>query len=213
MQWKSTLWYELLFILLACIAVGLFIAELSLDMPAETLRLIHAIDLGIVIIFILDFIVGFIAVDKEQEKQYLKMHWMDLLASIPVSGGIFQSMRIFRLFRLGRVFGSIHRRHRMRDTAITNTQRIIYLASFALTAVVFGATALYLVEHDINPMITSFFDTLWWASVTATTVGYGDMYPITDLGKAIGIGLMFSGVVLFGALAGFMGALFIQKNK
>lgn len=207
---KNTLLYELVFISLALITVGLFIFELSGNASPEIITIIHRIDLAIVILFLLDFIFGFVYAPNN--KEYLKTHWMDLVASIPVSGGIFQSLRILRLFRVGRVLGSLHRKHRTSISSLTHTKRIIYLGAFALSIVIFGATSFYIVEGDINPMITSFFDTVWWASVTATTVGYGEIYPLTDLGKVIGMGVMFSGVVLFGTLAGFMGSLFAHRQ-
>jgi voltage-gated potassium channel len=73
-----------------------------------------------------------------------------------------------------------------------------------LTITVFGNVAvsafaliIYLLEKDINPKINSYLDSLWWSFSTTTTVGYGDIVPITDLGKIFGIGLMLVGVAIF----------------
>lgn len=60
-----------------------------------------------------------------------------------------------------------------------------------------GAIGLYVVEHDINPQISTLLDTVWWAVATVTTVGYGDVSPITPTGKIIGIILMIFGTALF----------------
>lgn len=59
------------------------------------------------------------------------------------------------------------------------------------------ATAFYYIEKDINPKIQSFMDALWWSFATTTTVGYGDVTPITNLGRTVGIALMLIGVAIF----------------
>lgn len=59
------------------------------------------------------------------------------------------------------------------------------------------ALVIFFIEKDINPKITTYLDSLWWSFSTTTTVGYGDVVPITSLGKIIGIGLMLVGVGIF----------------
>ncbi|CAN5490728.1 hypothetical protein BH10BDE1_BH10BDE1_23110 [soil metagenome] len=56
---------------------------------------------------------------------------------------------------------------------------------------------MYFVERDINPKINSMLDTIWWAVATVTTVGYGDVSPMTVPGKIIGLILMVLGTALF----------------
>jgi voltage-gated potassium channel len=60
------------------------------------------------------------------------------------------------------------------------------------------ATIMYFIECDVNPKMTTFLDALWWSFSTTTTVGYGDITPITIPGKIIGILLMLIGVAVFG---------------
>jgi voltage-gated potassium channel len=59
------------------------------------------------------------------------------------------------------------------------------------------AGLLFLLEGGINPGVKNFMDALWWSFQTATTVGFGDIVPVTVYGKAIGILLMLVGVALF----------------
>ena len=58
-------------------------------------------------------------------------------------------------------------------------------------------TAVYYLERNVNPQIKSYFDSLWWGVTTITTIGYGDIVPITFAGRVIGIVLMYLGPVLF----------------
>ncbi|MCD8508412.1 MAG: ion transporter [Candidatus Pacebacteria bacterium] len=207
---QHSFWYEMIFVILALLATGLFITELSTSLDASVIRIFHSVDMVVVSIFITDFIIGIIAAPRAL--RYVRTHWMDILASIPVSGGIFQTLRILRLFRLGRILGYIQRKVLHTSHELTNRKRIIYLSVFAFSVVLFGATSFFLVEGSVNPTVTSFLDAVYWASVTATTVGYGDIFAMTVLGKWISIVLMFAGVILFGSIAGFMGSIFVQRK-
>lgn len=55
----------------------------------------------------------------------------------------------------------------------------------------------FLIEKDVNPLMTEYFDSVWWAFSTITTVGYGDVVPLTFAGKIIGIFLMLLGTAIF----------------
>lgn len=59
------------------------------------------------------------------------------------------------------------------------------------------AYVFYLLEHPSNPKVASYLDALWWAVTTCTTVGYGDIIPITTIGRLLGITMMIFGTALF----------------
>ena len=71
------------------------------------------------------------------------------------------------------------------------------LSLFGNVTVSLFACVMYFLEKDINPTINTYLDSLWWSFSTATNVGYGDIVPITDSGKMVGIFLMLIGVALF----------------
>jgi voltage-gated potassium channel len=56
-------------------------------------------------------------------------------------------------------------------------------------------------------------DALWWGFVTITTVGYGDFYPVTTLGRMVGVAVMFAGVGIIGALASILASLLVPPPK
>ena len=78
-----------------------------------------------------------------------------------------------------------------------------------VTVIIFTcAYVAYSVEKATNPLFNSFGTSVWWAVVTITTVGYGDVYPITTAGRLTGVVLMFAGLALFGVLAGTLASFF-----
>jgi len=108
---KNNLWIDIFVVLLSLLSVGLLIYELSSNLLIEQLELIHTIDLIIAIIFLLEFIFGVYLSDNK--KNYFKKNWPDLLASIPISHGIYRSFRFLRLIRVIRVIRVIARINRV----------------------------------------------------------------------------------------------------
>jgi len=72
---------------------------------------------------------------------------------------------------------------------------------------------IYLIEspHE-DAQITNLLDAFWWVSATVTTVGYGDVVPVTDLGRLMGIALMFVGIAIIGTFISAFGAMLIGSR-
>ncbi len=87
-------------------------------------------------------------------------------------------------------------------------ERIGRVAVIAAGVVVVGAAAAYRAEHPSNPEFATFGDSLWWAVVTLTTVGYGDIVPETTAGRLTGFMIMVTGVGILGVLAGSLASFF-----
>lgn len=78
--------------------------------------------------------------------------------------------------------------------------------------IVLGALGLYWCEKGINPHIHTMLDTIWWAVATVTTVGYGDVSPITTWGKIIGLIMMVFGTALFWCYTALFAEAFIRDE-
>lgn len=90
----------------------------------------------------------------------------------------------------------------------------LILSAIGNSLMLSGAVGFYYLEHHINPDLSSFLDALWWAVSTVTTVGYGDVTPVTSFGKILGIFLMLSGVSIYVAFTGvFAGTLLAPETK
>jgi voltage-gated potassium channel len=87
-------------------------------------------------------------------------------------------------------------------------ERLGRVAVVAGGVVVLGAAVAYRAEHATNPGFATFGDALWWAIVTLTTVGYGDIVPKTTAGRVDGVMIMLTGVAVLGLLAGSLASFF-----
>ncbi len=108
---------------------------------------------------------------------------------------------LIRLARLARVVMAGKGAHRL-------FARIGRVAIFALGVVFLGAAVAYRAEYKTNPEYATFGDALWWAVVTLTTVGYGDIVPETTTGRVTGVFIMVTGIGVLGVLAGSLASFF-----
>lgn len=210
---KNSYWDEIVLMLLAIASVALLVYEFSADLVTEQVALIHTIDLIIALIFLSDFLLGLYV--AENKKKYWKSEWYLLLASIPITGGVasaLRSVRLLRLVRLIRVLARIKKLGKIAEDVAANSSQYIYALALTTIVIFSGAVALFTLEVDVNPAINNFFDAVWWSVVTTTTVGYGDIFPITWEGRVVGIILMLFGIGLVGTVAGFVGSQVLKQK-
>jgi len=129
---------------------------------------------------------------------------------------IIRLLRIFRLFKLGRYSDAYNIIFRV----VTAKKEFLVISMFfVLTLLILSSSLMYFAEHDDQPeMFSSIPATMWWGIVTLTTVGYGDAYPITPLGKVLNGIIAFIGIGLFALPAGILASGFsdefhLRRNK
>lgn len=118
-------------------------------------------------------------------------------------------IRIIRLFKLGRYTESVRQFSRvlkLKRAELLTTVFIIFIL------LIVASSLLYYVEHNAQPdKFASIPEAMWWGVVTLTTVGYGDIYPITGLGKFLGAIISLMGIGLFALPTGLISAGFIEE--
>lgn len=211
---RERLWTQLGIIGLALLSVGLIIYEYSADIAPEQVNAIHNIDILIALIFLGDFLIGLACAPKRGA--YFRQNWTDLLASIPITDTMFQSLRALRLLRLVRVIRLAARLRRLSSAAesiATRSSKYIYAATISTVVILMASTMFFTAEVEDNPEVSNYFDAVWWTIVTSTTVGYGDIYPVTTLGRIIAMLLMVFGIGLIGTVAGFVGGYVLERHE
>jgi voltage-gated potassium channel len=108
---------------------------------------------------------------------------------------------LLRLARLVRLVVATRGSRRLID-------RLGRVAVVAVGVVFFASLVAYYAEHPSNPEFATVGDAFWWGIVTLTTVGYGDVVPITSTGRWAGVMIMFTGIAVLGTLAGSLSSFF-----
>ena len=122
---------------------------------------------------------------------------------------LFRIVRIFRLFRINAYYDSLNV-----ITEVIAGKKQQLLSSMFILAVLMLASSLcmYSLEHEAQPEVFSnAFSGLWWSVSTLLTIGYGDIYPITPLGKAVSIFITFLGVLMVAIPTGIISAGFVEQ--
>lgn len=159
---------------------------------------------GILFIFFCFVLYKFLKADDKWE--FIKTHPFELIALIPLNG-VFRGAMIIRFFRLI-VVARVLKRVFPRITKILQTNDLYKVIVFTLVIIILAAIPINYFEEDI----TSFAEGIWWAIVTTTTVGYGDIAPTSMGGRLTAIVLMFIGIGCIGMITGSVAAFFSRNS-
>ncbi len=215
--YKSREKREILVSALTAVSVGIIIYQLVYNPIKSTEYVIYLFDLIVTAILITDFCLR-MKESKENKHIFILKHLYEIPALIPlIIFGMFESYTylnvIFRLLRLIRLFRIIHLYSRILSFSAQTNNRLLYIVAVSGMVVSGGAIGLYLVEGNApESKVTNLGDAFWWAIVTVTTVGYGDIYPVTAEGKIIASILMIFGIAILGILISTLGASFIESR-
>jgi voltage-gated potassium channel len=208
--------YEIIMAILAFIAVSISFLDITSHISITSSSLFYSIDLCILIIFTADY---FIRLFKSKDrKQFFLSNFFDLLAIIPFNSlfRIFRFARLLRLTRLVRIIrmaslAVLFKRLILRVNSFIRTNGLIYIIYLTGITIILGSFGIY--NFELGNTVESFGDALWWSFVTATTVGYGDISPVTLPGRVIAAILMLTGIGFIGMLTGTISTFFINKKR
>lgn len=177
-----------------------------------------------VVVFILDYLARWVTADLKLGKGALSfviypftpMAIIDLLSILPVFLALndaLRTLRVLRLFRAARAFKLIrYSRSASAISAVFEKQRQALLAvlCFAIAYILVSALVVFNVEPDT---FRTFFDAVYWAVVSLTTVGYGDLYPSTDVGRTIAMISSLMGVAVVALPSGIITAGMLDELR
>lgn len=200
--------YEFTFCLLAILSVILAI----MDMINGLTPILTFTDHAIWIVFVLDYIIRLIL--SQEKIRFMKSNILDLIAILPFNSAFraFRALKVLRVLKMTklskafRLFAILGRfTHKFKHFINTNGFKymLLIVALFALI----GGSLISVFEN------ITLLDGIWWAFVTTTTVGYGDISPTSAGGRIVACILMIVGIGLVGSLTSAITSYFIQEPQ
>ena len=189
-------------------------------------RLVDVIDMGCCAIFIIDYVLRWMTADLRSERKrsiaficYPFNGWaiIDLLSILPTLSLLTPSFKLLRIARLTKILRVVKFLRYYEPLQIM--LRVIRQESRTLLTVLVMAlsyvfcTALLIYNVDGEPMIKTFFDAIYWAACTLTTVGYGDVYPVTMTGRIIGMISAVVGAALIALPSGIITSAYLDELR
>jgi voltage-gated potassium channel len=210
--------YNIFILVLTIYSLALMVL-LLLPLDGETHALVNFYDNMICIIFLIDFGMNLIGAKPKRAYFVTRRGWLDLIGSIPSFGflqvtALFRLARLSRLARITRLLGGQAGKDLVIDVLKNRSQYATFITILLAGMVLSIASVLVLQEESrsAGANIKTGGDAIWWGIVTITTVGYGDFYPVTTLGRITGVFVMFAGIGIIGALASILASLLVSPS-
>lgn len=211
------------------VAIAISIVPL---MFVEEHSVFRVVELVTVILFIIDYLLRWITADFRMGKGswsfvlYPFSAWaiIDMLSILPGLSLIGQGFKIFRLTRLLRIlrlFKFVRYSEKIQVLGrVIRKEKTVLLSVLAIAVFYVFLTALIMfnAEPHVNPetgvaTFENFFDALYWATVTLTTVGYGDLCPVTDIGRCVSMLSSLFGVAIIALPSGVITASYLDELR
>jgi voltage-gated potassium channel len=208
-----------IFILVLTVFSLVLMVILLLPIDQQTRELVNLYDNVVAVIFLIDFVINLSGSRPRRAYFVDNRGWLDLLGSIPSFGflpltSLFRLARLSRLARITRLLRGQAGADLIADVIRNRGQYATFITLLAAGIVLTTASILVLQFEAGAPdaNITTGGDALWWAVVTITTVGYGDFYPVTMLGRLTAFFVMLAGVGIIGALASILASVLVPQG-
>ena len=205
--------YDLVIGILAIFSLVILIIPIVVQLPPTAADTLFTLENALCVIFFADFLRSLVRAPNKWGYFLKGGGWLDLLGSIPFGKlAIFRFARLFRIARVLRTLKGNDFRKMLTGRLAQNT--LLFTLALALI-LVFTIAWLVLAAEQNAPgaNITKYQNAVWWAFVTITTVGYGDYYPVTNLGRFWALILMFAGLGIIGVLSSFLASTFISLQR
>jgi len=187
------------------------------DLPSSAQAALYGFDVFSVAVFTVEYLVRISLAKPRRRYVFSFFGIIDLLAILPFYIGLgvdaraIRAFRLLRLLKLARYSAAIQRFYTA--LSIAKEELVVYLSA-TLVLLYLSALGIYYFEHEAQPdKFRSVFDALWWAVVTFTTVGYGDVYPITFGGRLFTFFVLLIGLGIISVPTGIIAAALAKARQ
>lgn len=200
---------------LIIISIVSFSTETLPDLSQQTRSVLYTVEMVTVILFTLEYALRIYAADSKKRYVFSFFGLIDLLAILPfyvtqstdidlLAVRAFRLLRLFRALELTRYSQAMSRLH---QAVLISREEIVLFFSLTAILLYLSAVGIYYFEHQVQPeAFKSVFHSLWWSVTTLTTVGYGDVYPITTGGRIFTFFILMVGMGIIAVPPGIVSA-------
>ncbi|MEM7105015.1 MAG: ion transporter [Bacteroidota bacterium] len=186
-------------------------------------RELYILEWGFTIFFTLEYILRLISARKPLRYAFSFYGIIDFIAIIPtylatfLTGGhyllVVRALRLMRIFRIFKAAKFLKESTLIVNALKNSREKIAVFLVFVLLLVTLVGSIMYFVEGGSNPEFSSIPESIYWAIVTLTTVGYGDIHPISPLGQFLAAILMIMGYGVIAVPTGIVSAELVRSDK
>lgn len=217
---KQGLVFDLGIQFLIFVSLVSFSVETLPDLSLKTRKILHITEVATVTIFTIEYLLRIIVADSKQRFVFSFFGIIDLLAILPfyISTGIdLRSLRVLRFLRLLRAFKLLRYSKaikRFHDAFLIAKEEMVLFLFVTVLLLYLSAVGIYYFENSAQPeSFKSVFHSMWWAVATLTTVGYGDIYPITTGGKLFTFFVLMLGLGIVAVPAGLISSALSKARQ
>lgn len=203
--------FDLAIQILIVVSAVSFAIETLPGLSSTTIRLLAISEAVIIGVFTAEYLLRLYFSQKKLSFVFSFYGLIDLAAVLPFYLALGLDLRSLRIFRLARLaillkifrFSKAARRFQLAFKLVK--EEILVFGLFSLALIYLSAVGIYHFEHEAQPEVfVSVFDGIWWATVTLTTVGYGDVVPITTGGKVFTFFVFIVGLSMIAVPSGLV---------
>ncbi|MDE4908034.1 ion transporter [Methanogenium marinum] len=218
---KTSFWFDMVIICLITISVAELILATVPGMLIRHLWIFIIIEIVTAVAFSIEYILRMWSCTEDE--RYHKpitgrlryaltpLVFIDFVSILPyyltllipgVNVTFLRTLRVFRFFKLGRYSRSFQVMIRVLER---NKESMLGAVFIIMVVIIIASTLMYQIEYSAQPEVfSSIPESMWWGIVTIATIGYGDMVPVTPLGKGLGFVISLVGIGLFALPAGIL---------
>lgn len=216
--------FDVALMVLIVISILLVVVESIQGLPESLSPYLRILEYVFTFFFTLEYLLRFYCSPNPRKYALSFFGIIDLLATLPLYVSwvfgparyllIVRTFRLIRVFRIFKLFNFLHEGNLLLHSLAVSSKKLIVFFLFVLIMVISLGTLMYMVEgQEPNTPFTDIPTSIYWAVVTMTTVGYGDIAPITMLGRFLAAIVMLLGYTIIAVPTGIVSATMVDESR
>ena len=216
-------WFDIILLIAILVSILIVMLETVNTINEKYKTVFHIVEWILTIFFTIEYILRLYISRHPMKYATSFFGIVDLLAIIPTYLSIFiagsqqlmiiRGLRLLRAFRIFKLAGYMQQGKRITAALKASKAKIVIFLYFVIVLVIIIGCIMYLIEGGVNKQFTSIPRSVYWAIVTLTTVGYGDISPITNLGQFLAAIVMLMGYAIIAVPTGIVSSELMKEGK